>query len=1559
MNEPNINYDIPNNLIFKACILDETGEINKIILFQGNQEYNYIFNDDELLIIKEKDIQIIKSHQQIHKDDSIHLIKKKILNELDYNIVMYEELYLYSKTDDDIDLQIIYNNITDNGKISFTYDMLYQILLNLNIKEESLQQTIIEKIQKGSKIYSLNDFLNIFNDIKNTNFSKPIGYNFINYFDYLFSGNPYNILNKSKPIFTMKNNNYLIQIENNVLLNYNITNNNIYVCTATNVLQNYGTDINEYIIELYFPLLKKYEIYNNEMLNNKRQMLISNNKENIRINNVQNNINLLHNIYYTTKDNIPNLSSGIKNIHFIIHPSHNITIPLEFIFKLIHCSKDVLYIKYNPGFQREHMYRLYSESVAKNGKKIPFLTKNRIMNLSKISGKTKQISIYFDIPSESVNYFFIDIESNGNIVVRFDLEETINEFDLNILLLDKVNTIIDQINRIIQIAGYKMNNFMNLNSPNIEIININYEWKTNYKKILKMEKYVNLFKGVFNVHDNNSIIYKRVEKYSDLDEITAVIAQTYKQNNDINYLKKILMTNFSLSESDTESKIKKFLNEHTYINGNYVNKSVSVIVNPGIPCTIKEQAFTNNIILTAFNITSIDYIHTLNIYMHVLILISQYSELSSINFNDILKNTNKLNEIIEDIEPIIIPENVISYSFNDAQSNLISDDKFFSDSDNDSDSDSESDTNSDSNSDWGDSNMSAGGYTKFLKKMKKLEPTLFKVSTKDGNFDSYTRACPANLSRQPIILTDDEKKDIDNKYPNSYKSALQYSSQPDKKFWYICPRYWCLKPGENRPLTEEDVKNGECNGKIIPKNATNIPEGHYIYEFSSKEHKNADGSYRHHYPGFVPTNKHKTNCLPCCFKNLYSEQQISRREECNISQDDLVGDLDTIKNKEMSDDLKKQTKEKKQPKNILEFNKYPINENRWGQLPLSISTFLNISNNTKDNIKLLRYGVNNNSPNQSFLYCLADIYSITKKYSIQDLRKKIISLINLDTFTTLQNGSLISIFNSNLKVNIEKYKNSSTYKKMDLTKSPQKQYLTNVISSYENFIDFLNDKDSFIDYTYLWDIVTSKKIGLFDKNNDTNLVILEIVNNDITDNIHLLCPTNSHRKHLFDITLNTIILVKHDDFFEPLYLYGNTISNNLMDKNIDYNAVKMFNQHNIPVTLKNMLLQIESVTNSYCKSIPTNIKLYEFEQPLPANIIYDLLQLHNYIILFQILNYNGKVIGFAVKIREEDESYVYVPTNYSNNIHNLNTIFIDDVEWIDYHTTIERLNSISDKVKQIKCKPIIKVSEDGLIVGFLTQTNQFILVNDLQQNIDDDLKTIEVSNYKDYYNIDKSLNLSNNIDQERISAIQNISLEYNFYLAFRNKIRLLLNEYYNIEVYNKITHIINDKKYLYNNKIDKLTILLKYLTRNHVIFSTIDDDVLNDIYEIKLFNHNKEKNGFCLENDKYSLCIPEDNLINQQLKNEVVYYTRLADELIRFNRIQLFMLNKNEFINITETDFNVNDNELFIIQSILFDNYFENLKPKNNNKYVSNITYDNAIPNNVSNAIIKSNKIEL
>ena len=53
----------------------------------------------------------------------------------------------------------------------------------------------------------------------------------------------------------------------------------------------------------------------------------------------------------------------------------------------------------------------------------------------------------------------------------------------------------------------------------------------------------------------------------------------------------------------------------------------------------------------------------------------------------------------------------------------------------------------------------------------------------------------------------------------------------------------------NAPLSEEQVKNGECGGKIIPQNAKDPPPGHYIFEFTDKkEHVDKDGNYRQHYP---------------------------------------------------------------------------------------------------------------------------------------------------------------------------------------------------------------------------------------------------------------------------------------------------------------------------------------------------------------------------------------------------------------------------------------------------------------------------------------------------------------------------------------------------------------------------------------------------------------------------------------------------------------------------------------------------------------------------------------
>ena len=49
--------------------------------------------------------------------------------------------------------------------------------------------------------------------------------------------------------------------------------------------------------------------------------------------------------------------------------------------------------------------------------------------------------------------------------------------------------------------------------------------------------------------------------------------------------------------------------------------------------------------------------------------------------------------------------------------------------------------------------------------------------------------------RQPIVLTKEEKDNIDENYPGAYDDFLQYGTTKKHKdsFYYICPKIWCPK----------------------------------------------------------------------------------------------------------------------------------------------------------------------------------------------------------------------------------------------------------------------------------------------------------------------------------------------------------------------------------------------------------------------------------------------------------------------------------------------------------------------------------------------------------------------------------------------------------------------------------------------------------------------------------------------------------------------------------------------------------------------------------------------
>jgi hypothetical protein len=125
---------------------------------------------------------------------------------------------------------------------------------------------------------------------------------------------------------------------------------------------------------------------------------------------------------------------------------------------------------------------------------------------------------------------------------------------------------------------------------------------------------------------------------------------------------------------------------------------------------------------------------------------------------------------------------------------------------------------------------------------------------------------------------------------------------------------------------------------------------------------------------------------------------------------------------------------------------------------------------------LLRYGIEK-SENQSFLSCFAYFYAYKQNLdeipSLEQMRTIFTDNINLDLFVKYHNGNLVSIFKPKkvhlISSNINSYKNTDIYKTIDLNDETQVEHLEETISSYENFLKFVQDENSFIDHTYLWD----------------------------------------------------------------------------------------------------------------------------------------------------------------------------------------------------------------------------------------------------------------------------------------------------------------------------------------------------------------------------------------------------------------------------------------------------------------------------------------------------------
>jgi hypothetical protein len=80
-------------------------------------------------------------------------------------------------------------------------------------------------------------------------------------------------------------------------------------------------------------------------------------------------------------------------------------------------------------------------------------------------------------------------------------------------------------------------------------------------------------------------------------------------------------------------------------------------------------------------------------------------------------------------------------------------------------------------------------------------------------------------------------------------------------------------------------------------------------------------------------------------------------------------------------------------------------------------------------------------------------------------------------------------------------------------------------------------------------------------------------------------------------------------------------------------------------------------------------------------------------------------------------------------------------------------------------------------------------------------------------------------------------------------------------------------------------------------------------------------------------------------ENNTIYYGRIVDELIRYKRIQLFMLNPNSYLNMENREYNVLENESLLLQSMLTPEFYDEIKDIfDTNPFIYNIPYEMATP---------------
>jgi hypothetical protein len=1501
------------------------------------------YSDEEYSIIHKHIKTSDLIFEDIFPDDTFEVFRKKLfiyLENTNDDIYMWIKKNIVTKNE----LLEIISNIFGQSDLKECKDLVQQCknIFDIDLSKEMSSKTELNKI-------GLYDILS--KKIDKLHLNIQLGFSYINtiYSDVVYiESNPYDHIYEDKNFISDDGNkNLLYNMKNykNILLNSILKDiKEINLCYKKDLLKYINLEIKtkkltsqarnicNSIVYKYFPLTSieiSIDIINRLEKVDERiiatQFKLNNNND----------------------ESIQKLKIELKPIYI------RNTINLDRIFKNIETTETVPYVSYRSKTNVEYKLSKYSLNNIYNKDKyiisaIDLKKWTEYIQSKTITrgNETMILKVFFKKFGNYNKFITIILFDNGMVKIIYDLDITqLTNLEDILESFKKINKLLNNItNNIFDESGkykntYSFTNtlfiypelnkelFYNINSLiTISDFQINLDLnKINYYKKNEIEKLIAYMYPYFDdAEDYNqknvlNMKYKRVNNYFTENEINNYLKNNSQTSKEI--LLELLVKKFGISFDDANKYYEMYETLSTLENTRKSKDTAKYLLGAQIRFNnISNRAFIHNI-------------PSLSVYCRIKNLLNTFFELENIVEDKIdYSIIDKQNEITEkdydDDLNVLSSRSSISYN---------SDMEYNSDNSNNDiyNFDLNLNTNTNTNKNENNANKNpnaeilanvAQPYTDILQKLKKADKGLFVFPSHLKSNKLYSSQCQFKGFRQPIVLTREEKKYIDENYPNSYTGYVQEGSTKQNKInnFYICPKIWCRISKVS--LTQEQLN--DLNGKCPSGEAPLLLQSSYWLKKNKTDINNNTNNneleYTEHYPGFLGNGKTKHPngklMLPCCFKKPQKLWTVFDNEE-----------TDNLLNANV----------------LASNNKYILTEsylisqsNRYCILPPIISSLLQDEMNNKGrtmqkNVKsFVRKGTMEQT--NGFLSTMVSLLNIENINNVTELINLISSNITPFDYIRLNNGNTLklyynpekSIYERNEFLNFKTWfiSNTKYINKFKLNK------IVNLLETLDKFtVDInedqkiLNDKKiilreyiiynsltNFINYLYS-DIVKtheelldlfSYKYSIINKLKKVNVILL----NENQNNASICCSKFFDGRSDINLFYPFVFVLHNDTVYEPLML-------------IQFKKGEVYEIKEFLINEKKNYENVEKIINIYKNNCNIqNYKIYINPNKLESIILSSSIKNN---IKFLVITSSFKSIGFILK------NNLFIPFNRLNTIYTdkFDIIYIKDIYKLKVNLTVKEIREIYNgyntllsakntsvtyyDIFDIIYKNDLKEEVTGLILQIKNYNKKIIIpinfgddiiseFNDiLEANIDEDIfiDYREINEEKEYNKLyykkenivnDVLLKISNIIvsDSSLFKELGHITHQLNPFSA-NMKLQFILD---------LINPIINKISNIEISKEIRKSIALELL------YKDITFIIKQNLAEMKL---NKHTEILFDQNDVYEKKI--ETIINSVNNPFKTYLTSIEDSI--------------KYINI-----NINEN--FKKWKIITDNYETSITPK-------------------------------